>query len=296
MGGVVLEGVGSVENHRERERGVLVYPVYSRRSEGLSVGINLFPDRKCCSFDCPYCEVFPFSTNAVFSVEQLERDLRDAVAVALERNITVKDICFSGNGEPSLSPFFPEALERSGRVRAEIASDAELVLITNGTGLLDDNIFSLLRDAALSYPLNIWLKIDAGTPEWYQKMNRSEIPFEKIIAKIKKFAAQAPVTVQTMLCAVDGEGPPPEEAREWERLILELAITAGKGPGGIRKVQIYGKARPSPEGAKISAALPLQYLEDRAVSLRTALAGAFASDEGLWIAEKGVPPQVKVFP
>jgi histidinol dehydrogenase len=293
----VLESVGPVENHRERELGVLVYPVYSRRSEGLSVGINLFPDRKRCSFDCPYCEVFPFSTNAVFSVDQMESDLRDAVAVALERNITVKDICFSGNGEPSLSPFFPEALERAGSVRAEIAPNAELVLITNGTGLLDDNIFSLLRNASLSYPLNIWLKIDAGTPEWFQKMNRSEIPFEKIIAKIKEFAAHAPVTVQTMLCAVDGEGPQPEEARAWEGLVIELAITAGKGTagdgaGGIRKVQIYGKARPSPEGAKTSA-LPVQYLEDRAVSLRAAFAVALA---GAFAAEKGVPPEVKVFP
>ena len=35
-----------VENHREREKGVLVYPVYSRRAGGLSVGINLFPGKK----------------------------------------------------------------------------------------------------------------------------------------------------------------------------------------------------------------------------------------------------------
>jgi histidinol dehydrogenase len=278
--------VGPVENHREREKGVLVYPVYSRRSEGLSVGINLFPDKKRCSFDCPYCEVFPFSTNAVFSVEQMESDLRDAVAVALERNIIVKDICFSGNGEPSLSPDLPSVLETAGRVRKEIAPNAELVLITNGTGLLNDGIFSLMGDAVFSYPLNIWLKIDAGTPQWYQKINRSEIPFEKIIAKIKEFAARSPVTVQTMLCAVDGEGPPPEETKAWERLILELA-----GNGGIRKVQLYGKARPAPEGAKTSV-LPLQFLEDRAASLRAAfavaLAGAFASENGV--------PEVRVFP
>jgi histidinol dehydrogenase len=294
----VSEGIGSVENHREREKGVLVYPVYSRRSGGLSVGINLFPDHKLCSFDCPYCEVFPFSTNAVFSAEQMESDLRDAVVTAAERNIPVKDICFSGNGEPSLSPDFPVALEKAGGVRAEIAPNAELVLITNGTGLLDDSFFSLLRDAAFSYPLNIWLKVDAGTPEWYQKMNRSEIPFENVIEKIKEFAACAPVTIQTMLCAVDGEGPPPEETRAWERLVLELvAIAAGngaagnhsaEGEGGIRKVQIYGKARPSPEGPKASA-LPVQCLEDRAASLRAALAAAFS-------AGKGVPPPVTVLP
>jgi histidinol dehydrogenase len=259
------------------------------------VGINLFPDRKRCSFDCPYCEVFPFSTNAVFSVEQMERDLRETLAVVAERGIPVKDICFSGNGEPSLSSDFPEALKKAGRICAEIAPNAELVLITNGTGLLDDRVFSLLGDAASgTLSLNIWLKIDAGTPGWYQKMNRSGIPFEKLIAKIKEFAARAPVTVQTMVCAVDGEGPPPEETRAWERLILELA-----GNGRIRKVQIYGKARAAPEGSKTSA-LALPFLEDRAASLRAALAEAFSgvvtSDEGLQVAEKGLPPAVEVFP
>src|SRR5437660_12694832 len=33
-----------------------VYPVISRRSRGLSVGVNLNPD-KVCNFDCVYCEV-----------------------------------------------------------------------------------------------------------------------------------------------------------------------------------------------------------------------------------------------
>src|SRR5215831_13156093 len=31
-----------------------VYPVISRRSRGLSIGVNLNPD-KVCNFDCVYC-------------------------------------------------------------------------------------------------------------------------------------------------------------------------------------------------------------------------------------------------
>ncbi len=31
-----------------------VYPVISRRSKGLSIGVNLNPD-KVCNFDCVYC-------------------------------------------------------------------------------------------------------------------------------------------------------------------------------------------------------------------------------------------------
>ena len=33
-----------------------VYPVLSRRSQGLSIGVNLNPD-KVCNFDCIYCQV-----------------------------------------------------------------------------------------------------------------------------------------------------------------------------------------------------------------------------------------------
>ena len=269
--------VDPVENHRDREKGVLVYPVYSRRSEGLSVGINLFPDRKICSFDCPYCEVFPFSTNAEFSAEQMEEDLRAVISSEQEQ---VKDICFSGSGEPTMSKYFPEALERAARVRQDMAKEAELVLITNGSFVLNGQLFSLLVEAAAASPaFNIWLKLDAGTPEWYKKMSRSGLPFEKMICKIKEFTAKAPVTIQTMICAVDGAGPPPEEAGAWEKLVTEIVESAAANGNAVRKVQIYGKARPSPEDPK-AAALPVRHLEKRAVSLRS----------------KITSPEVKVYP
>jgi wyosine [tRNA(Phe)-imidazoG37] synthetase (radical SAM superfamily) len=276
--------IAPIENHRRREKGVLVYPVYSRRSGGLSVGINLFPDKKHCPFDCPYCEVFPFSANAAFSLEQMEADLRTTVTAALEQKVTVQDICFSGNGEPSLSPDFPAALKLADSIRRKMVPAAELVLITNGAGLLQSEIFSLLQDAAA---LNIWLKLDAATPQWYTKINRTAISFEKLMAKIKEFAASVPVTIQTMLCAVDDEGPPDDEAQAWETLVLELdAITAAAS--GIRTVQIYGKARPAPEDPKTTA-LPVTYLEERAESLRRALATANARAR--------IPaPSVEVFP
>ena len=262
------------QTHRVSASGILVYPVYSRRSGGLSLGINMFPGEKSCSFDCPYCELLPFSAKAVFSPGQMEEDLRAAVCSALDGNIEIKDICFSGNGEPTMSADFPEALERASRVRAEQLPGVNLVLITNGSGLLDGGIFSLLREAAFSPGLDIWLKLDAGTPEWYEKINRATIPFEKIISKIKEFAACAPFVIQTMLCAIDGEGPPQGEAEAWEKLMLELAAIAASS---LRKVQIYGKARPAPEDPKTQA-LPTEYLEKRASSLRRALAAALTAE------------------
>ena len=271
-----------INNHREREKGVLVYPVYSRRSGGLSVGINLFPDQKSCPFDCPYCEVFPFSSNAVFSLEQMESDLRFAIASAQKQNVPVRDICFSGNGEPSLSPFFPDALKLAGTIRGQMAASSELVVITNGAGLFQPEVFSLLAQAAASPAFNIWLKLDAGTFGWYQKMNRTSISFEKLIAKIKEFASLAPFTIQTMLCAIDGEPPPLEEAQAWEALVCELAEIAASGNSAIRKVQIYGKARCAPEDPMASS-LPAGCLDERAASLRRVFA------------EKGVTTPVQIY-
>ena len=58
---IVLKPVSSrlapVRDHRRVfQEYIYVYPVISRRARGLSIGINLNPD-KVCNFDCIYCEV-----------------------------------------------------------------------------------------------------------------------------------------------------------------------------------------------------------------------------------------------
>ncbi len=53
-------GAGVLAAHTEHPRtyheNKFVYPVLSRRSHGISLGINLNPD-KVCNFDCIYCQV-----------------------------------------------------------------------------------------------------------------------------------------------------------------------------------------------------------------------------------------------
>ena len=268
--------IGSIEDHRGREGGAMVYPVYSRRSRGLSLGINLYPDRKACSFDCPYCEVFPFETGIRFSVDTMAATLRSVIMDARSRGETARDICFSGNGEPSLSPFLGEALEAASLIRDELAPAAALVLITNGSGLLNGRTFDLLRRAALGpMALKLWLKLDAGTKDWYAQIDRSNIPFGSLITAIQNFASLAPFTIQTMVCAVNGVPPPAAEGAAWERLALELAAK-----GHVTGFQIYGKARPSPHDPAAEA-VPVSILDARAASLEAALkAAALPGPEG----------------
>ena len=262
--------IGAVTDHRSREGGSIIYPVYSRRSRGLSIGINLFPGHKECSFDCPYCEVFPFETDIVFNIEIMKTALCSAIREAIKNAIPIMDICFSGNGEPTMSPYFIEAVKAASSIRSMLAGDAKLVVITNGTGLFNKEMFDFLKNASIdSTDLNIWLKLDAATEAWYRLLNRSSIPHDELVDSIKKFSASnAPFTIQTMLCKIKGVLPPEEESAAWIQLVTELSTLSGRC--GLREVQIYGKARPAAEDP-LAEAVPLTILEERAALLRVSL-------------------------
>src|SRR5437764_10106623 len=80
-----------MRHERTFEGNRFVYPVLSRRSGGLSVGVNLNPD-KVCNFDCIYCQVDRTSQSETRFVatrqllEELESTLRLIVSGEIYRN------------------------------------------------------------------------------------------------------------------------------------------------------------------------------------------------------------------
>ncbi len=110
----------SLPQHRSHPRdwrsNLYVYPVISRRSGGLSIGINLNPDT-ACNFDCVYCQVDRSTTPRVREVDpervrdELERMIAEAQSGRLFEDPAfagvpdnyrwIKDIAFSGDGEPT---------------------------------------------------------------------------------------------------------------------------------------------------------------------------------------------------
>jgi histidinol dehydrogenase len=229
----------------------LLYPVLSRRSGGLSLGVNLFPDGKRCSFDCPYCEVFAPSWDGrsdSFDSGRLEGEL---LAFAEEGprlfpSEPLRDIAFSGDGEPSLSPHLADALAVVAAARRchPYFASASLVLITNSTGFLRPELSSLLRRYVSEEGLSVWAKLDAGTEAWYRRMNRSSIPFPSLLEGIESFAQGSPLALQTMVCRLGGELPPEPEILAYAALVSRLARSGAR----IREIQLYTQARPSPEG------------------------------------------------
>ena len=244
---------GFAGHRRDRTAGRLVYPVLSRRSGGLSLGVNLFPDAKRCSFDCPYCEVFPhpgLGAGGPFDEVELEAEL----GAFLDRGYAeawapepIRDLCLSGDGEPSLSPRLGPALEvlaRARRLRPGLLGRTDLVLITNSTGFLLPETAALLGRAVDEEGLVVWAKLDSGDEEGFRRMSRSSHRLSEIVSGIASFASEHPLVIQTMLCEVEGAAPGEDALRDYAGLLARLAA----GGARVSAVHLYTKARPSPEG------------------------------------------------
>lgn len=244
-----------------------VYPVLSRRAGGLSVGINLNFD-KGCNFDCIYCQVDrtgpPLPEGNLPAVDLVMEELTalfeamDSGGFYHETSFgdlplplrQVKDIAFSGDGEPTLAPSFREV---SQAVRHFVArrpwtesAPPLLRLITNGSGLFSGESRrqtgkTFLEDG----PGEIWLKLDAADPDHFSFINRSRIPFDRMMQGLDLVVADLPVTIQTMVLDFGKEGDPNAMASDrtlWDPLLKKVAGWAGQGRE-IRAWHLYSVAR-----------------------------------------------------
>jgi wyosine [tRNA(Phe)-imidazoG37] synthetase (radical SAM superfamily) len=251
-----------------------VYAVISSRAGGLSLGVNMNPDRRC-NFNCAYCEVdrsgAPMEKKLVVDVmaAELRRALRE-VETGLVRQrpsyqslppelLKLRHVALSGDGEPTLAANFNEALEAVVRVRA-LGGFFKIVLITNGTGLDLREVQNGLE--FLTKSDEIWIKLDGGTQDFIHRVNHSDVKLEKILANILLVGRQRPVIVQSLFAAIQGDEPPAEEIRQYALRLKELKDAGAQ----ISLVQIYSAARP---GANSEwGHLPLRVLSQIAQTVR----------------------------
>lgn len=231
-----------------------VYVVVSPRARGLSVGINMNPDKNC-NFRCGYCEVHRNGeTRQELDIDIMAAELRQTLAfvragrlrerpwyrVLPDELLQLRHVSLSGDGEPTLSPKFPQALEAVVHVRALCGFPFfKLVLITNATGLDLPHVQQGLEYFTLSD--EIWAKLDAGTQAHFNKVNRSEVPLEKILANILAIGRQRPVVIQSLFPAIKDEAPPLQEVEAYAQRLLELKNAGAQ----ISLVQVYSATRPT---------------------------------------------------
>jgi len=256
------EQSGRVEafaHHPRDWRGNLyVYPVISRRSRGLSIGVNLNPDT-ACNFDCIYCQVDRTTPVRVREVklDVLAAELEHMLALATSGVIfddprfgavpaslrRVNDIAFSGDGEPTTCPVFADAvaLAADGRRRHGL-DDVKIVLITDACYLTRAEV---KRGLAIMDANNgeIWAKLDAGTQAYYERVNRPNYPLTHVMENITAVARERPIRIQALFMAIDGEPTPEAEITAFNARLKEL-VDAG---GAVMEVQVYTVARQTAE-------------------------------------------------
>lgn len=231
-----------------------VYPVVSRRSGGISIGLNLMPG-KACNFSCIYCQVNRKILSAAPEVDlaKLEKEL-DTILYAAEQgslyeeapfNVLepqergIRDIAFSGDGEPTLYPRFEDAVRIAARMRTKHGLDAaQLVLITNAAYLDKPSVCSALEILDGNNG-EIWAKLDAGTEEYFQRVNRSCMPLERILENILSASRLRPLVIQSLWFRIQDCKPPVEELETYCNRLNDL-ISAG---GQLKAIQIYTIAR-----------------------------------------------------
>jgi len=231
-----------------------VYPVISRRSGGLSIGINLNPD-KACNFDCIYCQVDRTQPPRVRDVDLdiLERELSEMIRLAQSKELftdpqfhnvpaamqTVHDLAFSGDGEPTTCTVFPDAVDLAVRLKRDAGlNQTKMVLITDACYLTKPDVVGALRVLDENQG-EIWAKLDAGTEAYFRQVNLPNVTLSQVIEGIIEAAHVRSVVIQSLFLRIDGDPPSGDEI---DAYIARLNFIRRQG-GRIGCVQVYTVAR-----------------------------------------------------
>src|SRR5438093_9551675 len=256
----IRSNLAVVQDHsRQFADFTFVYPVISRRSGGLSLGINLNPD-KVCNFDCIYCEVDRRIPGKVSQVDlnqmrdeliAMTRFVRDGglakepkfneLPSFITRNI--KDIAFSGDGEPTMIHNFADCAQAVAEVkRREGLDKTKIVLITDAAGLDKADVKRGLEIMDANNG-EVWGKLDAGTESYFKAINRTTVRLARILKNLGDTAQARPIVVQSLFLKVHGKMIPPTELNAYCDCLNEIVRDGGR----VKEVHAYTVARPTPE-------------------------------------------------
>jgi len=272
-----------IRDHRRQWRDCLyVYPVISRRSKGLSIGVNLNPDKRC-TFGCLYCQIDRRVARGLDTVDldALRRELDLALAEAVSGRLwdeprfaptpgemrRINDIAFSGDGEPTCLAAFDRAVSVAADAKAAAGQDdVKLVVITNASRLDSPQVARALPILDASGG-EIWAKLDAGTDAYFHRVNRPHLKLrlDEVVRNIAAVARGRAVVIQTLLFRIRGAPPPPEEVDAYCARLREILDAGGR----LKLIQLHTIARSPADAA--ATRLPDADLDALAARVRRAV-------------------------
>ena len=213
-------------------------PIHSRRL-GSSLGINVLPEKgKLCNFDCIYCECGwnrdGRGDTHLPSAIDLFNALEAKLSACAQVGIGIDSITFSGDGEPTLNPDFPEMVDITLELRDRYFPAARVSVLSNATMVHKDAVFNALRKVD-----NPILKIDAPTTELARLINRPAPGYrvEDVVEALKRF--EGDFVLQTIFLRSDSfDSSAPEILQGWMEIVRTLRP---------REVMVYTIDRTTPQ-------------------------------------------------
>lgn len=240
-----------------------IYPVLSRRAEGLSIGVN-FNTNNRCNWRCVYCQVPNLQRGSAPSVDLqlLAEELRLCLASVQSGDFfakfqvpshaqSIKDIAISGNGEPTTLPNFNQAVQLIADIACEfgIFPASRLVLISNG---------SFMHRPAVQQGLctinklggEVWFKIDSATPNGRQQINNNRQSTHRLLDNLAQSASLCNTAIQTCCIKFLATDKMAQEQASYLKLLSKIK----QSRINISKIMLYSVTRPilQPEANKIT--------------------------------------------
>ena len=213
-------------------------PIFSRRL-GSSLGVNILPSKgKLCNFDCIYCECGwnkdGISDKVFPRLDQVEAALEDKMSKAAAEGVPVDSITFSGNGEPTMNPDFPQIIDAVLRLRDRYFPSAKVSVLSNATLIGRKPVAEALMKVD-----NPILKIDASSDEDIVRINKpvGTYRLEDVVENLKAFGGN--FILQTMfLKSADVDTVRSESLERWMEIVRLLKP---------REIMVYTIDRETPD-------------------------------------------------
>jgi len=155
------------------------YGPFQSRRLGLSLGINVLPNYKLCTFNCVYCEIGSTDKNNLVSPDYrinlppTTRFRKELISILIQVP-HLESITFGYNGEPTLNDSLLDFLKIAVEVREKLEWTGKkpiLTLFTNSSTLR----FKEIRERVKQFEY-ILAKLDVATDKDFKTSNR---PHEK---------------------------------------------------------------------------------------------------------------------
>lgn len=268
----------TLDHSRDKAGLTYIYPVLSRRSGGLSIGVNLNINN-ACNWRCIYCQVPDLirgSAPAV-DIEKLGNELRHFLADVIHGDFydreevpdeyrVIKDTAISGNGEPTTANEFDQVVNLIELVLKEygLLGSIKCVLITNGSMVDRIQVKKGLEKLAKMNG-EVWFKIDSATPTGIATINQVKGSNTSTLKRLQIVADLCPTLIQT--CVFSYKNKPPSETEVNAYLNLLKATISRNIP--VKGILLYGVERQSLQAeAKLIKKLPESWLQDLALKIK----------------------------